>query len=122
MALALPTARGRRWVPPGSRHDAELDLGLCKAGAVGGNDQIAHHGQLTAAPQGDAFDGCDDGLADSGDGFPVAGDEVVTVGIHEIVVAHGSDIGTGGKGAGVPRQDDGTISGLRSNISNASPS
>ena len=83
-----------------------------EAGVVGGNDQIAHHGQLTAAPQGDAFDGCDDGFADAGDGFPVAGNEVVAVGIHEVVVAHGRDVGAGGKGTSTPCQDDGTDTGI----------
>jgi hypothetical protein len=54
MALALPTARGRRCVPPAPGMMPELDLGLAELGVVGGDDEVAHHGQFAAATQREA--------------------------------------------------------------------
>ncbi len=68
----------------------QLDFGLAKLGVVGRDDEVAHHGQLTAATQGKAADGGNDGLADAADGFPVARDEVALVGIGKAVLGDGA--------------------------------
>jgi hypothetical protein len=78
--------------------DAELDLGLAKLGVVGGDDEVAHHGQLAAATQRKAADGGDHGFANVANGFPVAGDVVAFVHIGKAVGGHGANVGTGGKG------------------------
>lgn len=44
-------------------HNAELDFGLAKFRAIGGQDEIAHHGQFAAAAQSIARDRRDDGFA-----------------------------------------------------------
>ena len=48
----------------GAGDDAELDLGLAELGAVGGDDEVAHHRQLAAAAEREAGDRGDHRLAD----------------------------------------------------------
>ena len=63
MALALPTEAGEALRAAGARHDAELDLGLAELGRVGGDDDVAHHGELAAAAEREARDRGNDRLA-----------------------------------------------------------
>ena len=54
MALDLPTKRVRRCVPPVPGMTPEVDLRLAEFGVVGGDDEVAHHGQLAAAAEREA--------------------------------------------------------------------
>ena len=63
IALALPTARVSRCVPPAPGMNAELDLRLAELGGVGGENEIAHHRQLAAAAEREARDRRDERLA-----------------------------------------------------------
>ena len=56
MALALPTARGRRCVPPAPGMMPSLISGWPNFARVGGDDEIAHHRQLAAAAEREARD------------------------------------------------------------------
>ena len=62
MALALPTARGQALRAAHARHDAEGDLGLAELRGVGGDDDVAHHGELAAAAEAIAGDRGDERL------------------------------------------------------------
>jgi hypothetical protein len=87
IALALPTTRVSRWVPPA----AEIDLRLAKSGVVGGDDDVAHHGQLASPAQRIPGDGGDDRLAAAGDLLPAA-DEVALERRHEVQGFHFLDV------------------------------
>jgi hypothetical protein len=85
---------------------------LAELRVVGGDHEVAHHGQFAAATQREAGHGRDHGLADRADGFPVAGDEVFLVDVGEGEFRHGRNVGTGGKGffaAGDDHAADGLI-------------
>ena len=79
---------------------------MAKLGVLCGNDEVTHHGQLTTAAQCKATDGRNHGLANTANGFPVAGDEVLFVDVVEIVLGHGRDVGTRGKGFFAARHND----------------
>ncbi|KAG0762508.1 hypothetical protein G6F22_018622 [Rhizopus arrhizus] len=79
----------------GARDHAQLDLRLAELGGVGGDDDVAHHGQFAAAAQRVAADCGDHGLPDALQGFPVAGDVFAAVHIHVRPVFHRADIGAG---------------------------
>jgi hypothetical protein len=49
--LGLADHAGEALRAAGARHDAELDLGLAEARRVGGDDDVAHHGELAAAAE-----------------------------------------------------------------------
>ena len=49
IALALPTARVRRWVPPAPGMMPMVDLRLAELRGLGGDDHVAHHRDLAAA-------------------------------------------------------------------------
>ena len=70
MALALPTARASRWVPPAPGMMPSVDLRLAELGGVGGDDDVAHHRQLAAAAQRKAGNRGDHRLALRGDRDP----------------------------------------------------
>ncbi|MNV58565.1 hypothetical protein D3C71_1509510 [compost metagenome] len=76
---------------------AQFDFGLAEFGVFSGDDEIAHHGQLTATAQRKTADSGNDGLADGADRFPVAGDVVALVGVGKTVFRHGANIGSGGE-------------------------
>ena len=83
IALALPTARVSRCVPPEPGMIAERDLGLAEFGAFRGDDGVAHHRHLAAAAEREARDRGDDRLAAGGDALPAIGDEILEVAIDE---------------------------------------
>mmetsp|Transcript_1261 Transcript_1261/g.3657 ORF Transcript_1261/g.3657 Transcript_1261/m.3657 type:complete len:404 (+) Transcript_1261:1128-2339(+) len=83
----------------GARHDAQLDFGLAELGAVGRDDEVAHHRQLAAATQRKAGYRGDDRLAHVQDGLPVLRDQAAPEGRGEGVGQHGRDVGTGREGA-----------------------
>ena len=94
MALDLPTKRVRRWVLPASGNDAELDFRLAEPGIVGGQDEVAHHGEFAAAAQGIAGHRRDHRLAALAD--PVPGrDEVVDIALRVGQALHLGDVGAG---------------------------
>ena len=61
--LGLADGAGQPLRAADARHDAELDLGLAELGRVGGEDDVAHHGELAAAAERVAGDRRDDRLA-----------------------------------------------------------
>ena len=79
MALALPIARIRRWDRQ-SRHHAEFDFRLPELRSICGENQVAHHGQLAAAAQREAWHRGDHRGPDRGQpgprGEPVAREHV----------------------------------------------
>ena len=81
----------------GAGNDAELDFRLAEFGAVGGEDEVAHHRQFAAAAEREARDRGDDRLAQPRDAFP-ARDEVLEIGVHIGLLAHLLDVGAGGEG------------------------
>src|SRR5206468_6060568 len=85
---------------------AQLDLGLAKSGVVGGDDEVAHHGQLAAAAQRKTADGRYHRLADAADLLPVAADVVLVVDIGKAVLRHGANVGAGREGFFAAGQDD----------------
>ena len=58
--LGLADQAGQPLRAAGARHDAELDLRLAELGGVGGDDEVAHHGQFAAAAEREAGDRGDD--------------------------------------------------------------
>jgi hypothetical protein len=79
-------------------NDAQLDFRLAELGVIGGDDEVAHHGQLATAAQGEAADGGDHWLAHAANLLPIARDEIVLVNIGVIGCGHGANICAGGKG------------------------
>ena len=65
MPWTCPRSRVRRWLPPRPGHDAQGDFRLAEFGGVGGDDEIADHGQFAAAAQGMARHRGDDRLSDA---------------------------------------------------------
>ena len=55
-ALASPTSRGSRWVPPKPGMIPRLISGWPKRGRLGGDPEVAGHRQLAAAAEGDRVD------------------------------------------------------------------
>mmetsp|Transcript_8271 Transcript_8271/g.24869 ORF Transcript_8271/g.24869 Transcript_8271/m.24869 type:complete len:318 (-) Transcript_8271:108-1061(-) len=53
-----------------ARDDAQVNLGLSEFGGVGSVEDIAHHGQLAPAPEGEAGYGRNGGFAEFGDVAP----------------------------------------------------
>mmetsp|Transcript_11737 Transcript_11737/g.26772 ORF Transcript_11737/g.26772 Transcript_11737/m.26772 type:complete len:309 (-) Transcript_11737:157-1083(-) len=54
-----------------ARNGAQLNFGLAEFGILRGKDDVARHGQLTAASQRETIDRSDDGLPDGRDSRPV---------------------------------------------------
>ena len=52
IALALPTNARQPLAAADAGHHAELDLRLAELRGVGGQDQVAHHGEFAAAAEG----------------------------------------------------------------------
>ena len=77
--------------------DAELDLGLAEFGVVGGDDDVALHGELAAAAEREARDRRHDRLARARGAVPGAG-EIAEIGLDEGLVGHLLDVGAGGEG------------------------
>jgi hypothetical protein len=81
-----------------ARDDAQLDLRLAELRVVGGDDEVAHHGQLATAAEREPAHGRDHRFADLPDGFPVARDVVALVDVGKAVARHRADVGAGGEG------------------------
>ena len=94
--LGLADEAGQPLRAAGARHDAELDLGLAELGGVGGDDEVAHHGELAAAAEREAGDRRDRRLAAARDAVP-GRDEVLLVGLHVGLGLHLLDVGAGGE-------------------------
>jgi hypothetical protein len=112
MALALPTARGRRCVPPAPGMmpslisgwpNLALSAAMMKSHIIASSQPPPRAKPLTAAITG---------LRMRADGFPVAGDVVALVDVGKGVFGHGADVGAGGKGlfaAGDDHAADGLV-------------
>ena len=72
IAFALPTARGRRCVPPAPGMMPSLISGWPNFARVGGDDEVAHHRQLAAAAEREAGHRGDHRLAHLAHRLPVA--------------------------------------------------
>ena len=70
--LGLADEAGEPLRAAGARHDAELDLGLAELRRVGGEDEVAHHGELAAAAEREARHRRDHRLAGLGRRSPSA--------------------------------------------------
>jgi hypothetical protein len=90
---------------PGSREDAEVRLGLPELRALGGDDEVAGHGQLAAAAQAVARDCGDDRRPDLPDRIPLV-DPSAEVELEVSRVGKLVDVGAGREGLVVPRKDD----------------
>ena len=91
-----------------ARNQAQVDLGLPKLGRVGSHAQVAGHGQLQAAAEGEAVDHGDDRLAQLLD----PDHELLAVpgeipGLDRAQVVHLGDVGAGDErlGAGAGQHD-----------------
>ena len=105
--LGLADEAGQALGPAGAGYGADGDLRLAELGAVGGDDHVAHHGDLAAAAQGVAGDRGDRRLAGLGQALPALGDEVALVDVHVGLVLHLLDVGAGGEGLLGAGHDDG---------------
>ena len=63
----------------GAGHDPQFDLGLAEFGRVGGENNIAHQGELAAAAQRKAGDRGDDRLSDLREMLPI-GEKIFEIG------------------------------------------
>src|SRR5665809_26645 len=88
-------------------HDAERDFGLAEHGTVGGQDNVARHGQLAAAAKRVARDRGDDRLADRAD-LVERREEIAAIGLDEGLGMHLLDVDASGKRLFVAGDDDGT--------------
>ena len=78
--------------------DAEVDLGLAELRLLGGDNEVAQHGQFAAAAQGKAVDRGDDRLPEPGDAVVAEGEEIARVHLGIGLVRHLLDVGAGGEG------------------------
>src|SRR5579871_5350217 len=83
--------------PAGAGKRAEGDLGLAELGILGGQHDIAHHGDLASPAERIACHRRDGGLAALGEALPILGDEVGEIDVGEIPVLHLLYVGAGGK-------------------------
>ena len=67
-------------------------------GGIGGGNEVAHHRQFTAAAKRIARHRRNHRLAAPRHPFPIAGDEVIQIGIHVAFGLHLLDVGAGGEG------------------------
>ena len=77
-------------------NDAELDFRLAELRVVGGDDEVALHGEFAAAAERKARDRGDHRLARRGGAIPVRG-EIAEESIGEGLVRHLLDVGAGGE-------------------------
>jgi hypothetical protein len=85
--------------------DAEGDLGLAELRLLAGEDDVAHHGELTAAAEGEALDRGDDRGLDVRDPLPL-GVEALELDVGPGLVLHLGDVGAGGEGLLAAGDDD----------------
>jgi hypothetical protein len=78
-------------------NDTKLDLGLAELGVVGGDDQVALHGQLATAAERKAGNGGNHWLPHTSNVIPRAR-VVAEKSVDEGLVRHFLDVGAGGKG------------------------
>lgn len=104
--LALPDGPDQPLGAAAAGNNAQSDLGLTELGGLGGDDDVAHHGELAAAAQGVPGDRGDDGLGDAGDVGPVL-EHVGHVGVDEGVGGHLLDVSPRREGLLGARDDDG---------------
>ena len=112
MALALPIAARQALRAADARHDAERDLGLAEPRSVGGDDDVAHHGELAAAAEAVAGDGGDERLAH----LRHAGGRrrlIARESLDEGKGRHLLDVGAGGEGLLRAGDDDRADIGIR---------
>src|SRR3546814_3068493 len=74
--LGLADETGQALRAAGAGNGADGDFRLAELGAVGGKDEVAHHGDLAAATQRIARHSGDHRLARLGEALPALGDEV----------------------------------------------
>ena len=86
--------------------DAEVDLGLTESRGVGGEDDIAHHGELASAAEGVSRDGGDHRRAHRREARPLA-EVIVHRHLEARLVGHLLDVGAGGERLLRPGQHDG---------------
>lgn len=94
-SLALANGASQALGAAGAGDRPELDLRLAEGGGGGAVDDVAHEGELTAAAEGVAGDGGDDGLADGVGEVGPGSNEVVVVRGGEAEGGHFFDIGAG---------------------------
>src|SRR4051794_2713837 len=80
-----------------ARDGAERDFGLAEFRGVGGNDDVAHHGEFAAAAERIAADGRDGGFAASGDAAAANRGEIAGEHVDEAFRLHLLDVGAGGE-------------------------
>ena len=90
---------------------ADGDLRLPELGGRAGQQDVALHGELAAAAEGEAADDADDGGADGVHPADV-GQQAALVGVGEGEGGHVLDVGAGGEGLLVAGEDDGANVGL----------
>ena len=97
IALALPTARVSRWVPPMPGMTPSLISGWPNLALSAAMIDVALHGELAAAAERKAGDRRDDRLARARGASQWAG-EIAEIGFDEGLVRHLLDVGAGGEG------------------------
>ena len=87
-------------------HDAQVDFGLAEFGGVGGDDEIAHHGQFAAAAKRVTRNSGDDRLAAAQDRLGLGREKVFGQDLVEGFFGHFLDVRPGGKGLVRAGDDD----------------
>ena len=82
----------------GAGDDPEAGLGLAELGRLGGDDQVAAHGELAATAEAEAGDGGDERRPEAADRVPAL-DATLVVEVDRAGLGQLADVGAGGEGA-----------------------
>ena len=110
--LRLADGAGQALGAADARNDAELDLRLAELRGVGGDDDVALHGELAAAAERKARDRRNHRLAGMGEAVP-GGGEVPHERVHVGLARHLLDVGAGGERLLRPGDDEAADPGVR---------
>ncbi len=91
---------------------AERDFRLAELGGIGGDDDVAHHGEFATAAEGVAADGGNGRLAAGGQAAAADAGEVGIEHVDEALRLHFLDVGAGGKRLFIACNEDAADGGV----------